>query len=173
MNIQMRKNLATIGVIYLVTYATWALAFWYDSILVSKGELSGGATIAYFFSVYGMIIVYQLTGLALSLSYFYLFAQGTVVATKILTFSYLTDPTVQILQSLNLVVPASRTLALVGISGGGKSTIFSLIERFYDPDQVLNLKNYLSSFTKTNTDTETDTVGEITGNTEITEIAKY
>ncbi|PHT53527.1 hypothetical protein CQW23_07989 [Capsicum baccatum] len=40
-----------------------------------------------------------------------------------------------ILKSLNLVIPASRTLALVGISGGGKSTIFSLIERFYDPDQ--------------------------------------
>ncbi|PHU23492.1 hypothetical protein BC332_08599 [Capsicum chinense] len=65
------------------------------------------------------------------------------------------DKHVQILQSLNLVVPASRTLALVGISGGGKSTIFSLIERFYDPDQVLNLKNYLSFFTET----ETETVG--------------
>ncbi|KAF3680364.1 hypothetical protein FXO37_03356 [Capsicum annuum] len=198
MNIQMRKNLATIGVIYLVTYATWVLAFWYDSILVSKGELSGGATIACFFGVYGMIIVYQLMGLALSLSYFSLFAQGTVVATRIL-------------QSLNLVVPASRTLALVGISGGGKSTIFSIIERFYDPDQVLNLKNYLSSFTKTETEIETETVGgnhlidmpqnsasrfqpitpagrvsipchrltesieiiEITGNTEVTEIAEY
>ncbi|PHU23489.1 hypothetical protein BC332_08596 [Capsicum chinense] len=61
----------------------------------------------------------------------------------------------EILQSLNLVVPASRTLELVGISGGGKLTIFSLIERFYDPDQVLNLKNYLSSFT----DTKTETVG--------------
>ncbi|PHU23493.1 hypothetical protein BC332_08600 [Capsicum chinense] len=145
MNIQMRKNLATIGVIYLVTYATWALAFWYDSILVSKGELSGGATIACFFAVYGMIIVYQLMGLALSLSYFSLFAQGAVVDTRIL-------------QSLNLVVLASRTLALVGISGGGKPTIFSLIERFYDPDQVLNLKNYLSSFIETETEIETETV---------------
>lgn len=42
---------AGIGVIYLVTYATWALAFWYGSILVAKGELSGGEAIACFFGV--------------------------------------------------------------------------------------------------------------------------
>lgn len=40
-----------VGVIYLVTYGTWALAFWYGSILVSKGQLSGGAAIACFFGV--------------------------------------------------------------------------------------------------------------------------
>ena len=42
---------AGIGVIYLVTYSTWALAFWYGSILVSKGEISGGAAIVCFFAV--------------------------------------------------------------------------------------------------------------------------
>lgn len=40
-----------VGVIYLVTYATWALAFWYGSILVAKGEISGGGAIACFFGV--------------------------------------------------------------------------------------------------------------------------
>lgn len=40
-----------IGVIYLVTYSTWALAFWYGSILIAKGEISGGAAIACFFGV--------------------------------------------------------------------------------------------------------------------------
>lgn len=39
------------GVIYFVTYATWALAFWYGSILVAKGEITGGAAIACFFGV--------------------------------------------------------------------------------------------------------------------------
>lgn len=39
------------GVIYLVTYATWALAFWYGSILVAKNEITGGAAIACFFGV--------------------------------------------------------------------------------------------------------------------------
>ncbi|KAI3455656.1 hypothetical protein Pfo_012319 [Paulownia fortunei] len=52
------------------------------------------------------------------------------------SFAYPSRPTIPILQSLNLVIPASKTLALVGASGGGKSTIFALIERFYDPSQV-------------------------------------
>lgn len=42
---------AGMGVIYLVTYATWALAFWYGSILVADKKLSGGSAIACFFGV--------------------------------------------------------------------------------------------------------------------------
>lgn len=42
---------AGIGVIYLVTYSIWALAFWYGGILVARGEISGGAAIACFFGV--------------------------------------------------------------------------------------------------------------------------
>ena len=38
-----------------------------------------------------------------------------------------------VLKGFNLEAPAGRTLALVGPSGNGKSTIVSLIERFYDP----------------------------------------
>ncbi|MFC5067226.1 ABC transporter ATP-binding protein [Flaviflagellibacter deserti] len=43
------------------------------------------------------------------------------------------------LRNLSLVFPAGRVSALVGASGAGKSTIFSLIERFHDPSsgQVL------------------------------------
>lgn len=51
------------------------------------------------------------------------------------TFTYPSRPTIQILRSLNLIVPPTKTLALVGASGGGKSTIFALLERFYDPDR--------------------------------------
>lgn len=42
---------AGMGVIYLVTYSQWALAFWYGSILVARGDISGGAAIACFFGV--------------------------------------------------------------------------------------------------------------------------
>lgn len=42
---------AGMGVIYLVTYSTWALAFWYGSILIAKGQLDGGSAIACFFGV--------------------------------------------------------------------------------------------------------------------------
>lgn len=39
----------------------------------------------------------------------------------------------QIFEKLSLTIPAGKTTALVGGSGGGKTTIFSMIERFYEP----------------------------------------
>ncbi|KAF4756816.1 (ABC) transporter, partial [Perkinsus olseni] len=49
-------------------------------------------------------------------------------------FAYPHRPEVQILKGLNLEIPAGQTVALVGPSGGGKSTVFALLQRFYDPD---------------------------------------
>jgi ATP-binding cassette, subfamily B, bacterial len=46
-------------------------------------------------------------------------------------FAYSTGPTV--LHDFNLTVKAGQTIALVGPSGGGKSTIVSLVCRFYEP----------------------------------------
>lgn len=48
-------------------------------------------------------------------------------------FHYPTRPDVKVLRGLSLIAKSHRTLAIVGESGGGKSTIFSLIQRFYDP----------------------------------------
>ena len=50
---------------------------------------------------------------------------------KDVTFRYETGPVV--LQDFNLTVRAGETIALVGPSGGGKSTIVSLVCRFYEP----------------------------------------
>ncbi|KAK8465002.1 LOW QUALITY PROTEIN: hypothetical protein PHAVU_010G126200 [Phaseolus vulgaris] len=149
------------GVIYLITYSTWALAFWYGSVLIAKNELDGGSAIACFFGVN-----VGGRGLALALSYFAQFAQGTVAASRVfyvieripeidpyspegrklsgvrgrielksVSFAYPSRPDSLILHSLNLILPSSKTVALVGASGGGKSTIFALIERFYDPTE--------------------------------------
>ncbi|KAJ4878101.1 ABC transporter B family member 7 [Raphanus sativus] len=49
-------------------------------------------------------------------------------------FRYPARPDVQIFAGFSLIVPNSTTLALVGHSGSGKSTVISLIERFYDPE---------------------------------------
>nr|GME01193.1 ABC transporter B family member 1 [Ipomoea batatas] len=52
---------------------------------------------------------------------------------KNVDFSYPSRPDIQILNNFSLTVPAGKTIALVGSSGSGKSTVVSLIERFYDP----------------------------------------
>ncbi|KAJ8758929.1 hypothetical protein K2173_002708 [Erythroxylum novogranatense] len=49
-------------------------------------------------------------------------------------FSYPSRPNTPILQGFNLKLQASKTVGLVGGSGSGKSTIISLLERFYDPE---------------------------------------
>jgi ABC-type multidrug transport system, ATPase and permease components len=48
-------------------------------------------------------------------------------------FHYPTRPDVKIFNGLNLNVKLGEKLAMVGPSGGGKSTIAQIIERFYDP----------------------------------------
>ncbi|PNS18398.1 Leptomycin B resistance protein pmd1 [Sphaceloma murrayae] len=48
-------------------------------------------------------------------------------------FAYPTRPTAQVLQGLNLSIPAGKTTAIVGPSGCGKSTIVGLLERWYQP----------------------------------------
>ena len=48
-------------------------------------------------------------------------------------FAYPTRPNNPIFNGFNLDIKAGSTVALVGPSGGGKSTTVGLIERFYDP----------------------------------------
>jgi ABC-type multidrug transport system fused ATPase/permease subunit len=48
------------------------------------------------------------------------------------TFAYGREP---VLHSIDIHVPAGGCLALVGESGGGKSTTAKLVGRFYDPDE--------------------------------------
>jgi ATP-binding cassette subfamily B (MDR/TAP) protein 1 len=55
------------------------------------------------------------------------------VELKNVFFAYPSRPEQMVFQGLNLKVEAGRTVALVGHSGCGKSTIIGLIERFYDP----------------------------------------
>jgi ATP-binding cassette subfamily B protein AbcA/BmrA len=50
---------------------------------------------------------------------------------KDISFSY-NDET-PILKDINLRIPKGKTTAFVGPSGGGKTTLFSLLERFYKP----------------------------------------
>jgi ATP-binding cassette subfamily B protein/subfamily B ATP-binding cassette protein MsbA len=49
------------------------------------------------------------------------------------TFGY--EPQRPVLRNISLEVPAGQTLALVGATGAGKSTLVSLLPRFFDPWQ--------------------------------------
>lgn len=48
-------------------------------------------------------------------------------------FNYPSRPNVAVVKDLSISFPAGKTAALVGASGSGKSTVISLVERFYDP----------------------------------------
>ena len=49
------------------------------------------------------------------------------------TFGY--DAGKPVLRDIELTIPAGKTVALVGATGAGKSTVIKLLARFYDPDE--------------------------------------
>ncbi|TMW55287.1 hypothetical protein Poli38472_013178 [Pythium oligandrum] len=58
--------------------------------------------------------------------------QGHIQAIN-LEFTYPSRPDAKILNGYNVNIEAGQTVAFVGASGGGKSTLIGLLERFYDP----------------------------------------
>lgn len=58
---------------------------------------------------------------------------GKILSVSDLGFSYEKDK--PILKNINFKAEPNTVIAFAGPSGGGKSTLFSLIERFYRPDQ--------------------------------------
>lgn len=58
--------------------------------------------------------------------------EGQTINAQHLDFSY--DPKHPILQDVSFEAKPNTVIAFAGPSGGGKSTIFSLLERFYQPD---------------------------------------
>jgi putative ABC transport system ATP-binding protein len=59
-------------------------------------------------------------------------AQGPIKFSNV-SFSYPTRPAVTIFEGLEFEIPSGSNVAIVGPSGGGKSTIGSLLLRFYSP----------------------------------------
>jgi len=59
---------------------------------------------------------------------------GGAVQLNSVEFTYPSRPEEPVIKGITLSVPQGSVAALVGPSGGGKSTIMALLQRFYDPD---------------------------------------
>ncbi|KAF3657231.1 ABC transporter B family member 11 [Capsicum annuum] len=163
-----------LGTFLLILLSTYGLTIWYGSKLIIEKGYHGGDVINVLMAiVMGGISLGQATpslnafaaGQAAAYKMFETInrkplidssdTSGIVledikgeVELKDVYFSYPARQDVQIFSGFSLVVPSGKTVALVGQSGSGKSTIISLLERFYDPEvgEVLidgvNLKKY-------------------------------
>uniref|UniRef100_A0A8C0SFK2 P-type phospholipid transporter n=1 Tax=Canis lupus familiaris TaxID=9615 RepID=A0A8C0SFK2_CANLF len=151
----------SMGIAFLLIYASYALAFWYGSTLVISKEYTIGNAMTVFFSI--LIGAFSVGQAAPCIDSF-ANARGAAYAIfniidsnpKIdsfserghkpdsikgnlefidVHFSYPARADVKILKGLNLKVQSGQTVALVGNSGCGKSTTVQLMQRLYDPDE--------------------------------------
>jgi ATP-binding cassette subfamily B protein len=71
------------------------------------------------------------------------------ISIKNVSFSYEDDSTNKVLSDINIDIQSGKTVALVGPSGGGKTTLCHLIPRFYDvtEGEILIDNNNIRDFT--------------------------
>nr|XP_003733647.2 phosphatidylcholine translocator ABCB4 isoform X1 [Callithrix jacchus]XP_054093794.1 phosphatidylcholine translocator ABCB4 isoform X1 [Callithrix jacchus] len=163
-NIGIKKAISaniSMGIAFLLIYASYALAFWYGSTLVISKEYTIGNAMTVFFSI--LIGAFSVGQAAPCIDAFANARGAAYVIFDIIDnnpkidsfserghkpdsitgnlefndvhFSYPSRANIKILKGLNLKVQSGQTVALVGSSGCGKSTMVQLIQRLYDPDE--------------------------------------
>jgi len=150
-----------VGVFLTVMFGTYGLSFWYGSKLIYNGEMEAGDVTTVFFAIImGAMSIGQLAPILSNFAT----ARGSAVHVfdiidrkseidsmedegvqlselkgKIqiqeVKFTYPSRPEAQVLKGINLDIHEGETIALVGASGCAKSTIISLIQRFYDAEK--------------------------------------
>ena len=149
-----------LALVNLFIFSSYALAFYYGYILLTEDLIDAGTVVNVFFAI--LLGSFALGQLAPDLQAFSLaqsaaaklFAtidrvpdidpydesgstipdfEGRIKLNKV-EFTYPTRKEVKILQGIDLEIEPGQTVALVGQSGSGKSTIIQLLERFYDPE---------------------------------------
>ncbi|KAI6030747.1 P-loop containing nucleoside triphosphate hydrolase protein [Pisolithus orientalis] len=148
-----------LGVFFFIIYSSYALAFDFGTTLINEGHATAGQVVNVFMSILiGSFSLAMMAPEARALTN----ARGAAaklfatiervpdidsaspdglkpekvvgeITLEGVRFSYPARSDVPILKGVDLTFEAGKTAALVGASGSGKSTIISLIERFYDP----------------------------------------
>jgi ATP-binding cassette subfamily B (MDR/TAP) protein 1 len=147
------------GITQFFMYSSYGLTLWYASTLVKKGEASFANSIkiimVLIFAAFGVAETIAMApdfikGDISLCSVFNILDRKSLIdpddpESEELThvqgdiefqhvaFHYPMRPTIPVFRNLNLKVDAGSSLALVGASGSGKSSVISLIQRFYDP----------------------------------------
>nr|ASM90198.1 multidrug resistance 16 [Sesuvium portulacastrum] len=165
---------AGLGALMLVIFSSYSLAIWFGSRMIIQSDYTGGTVINVIVAVLtGSMSLGQASpsisafaaGQAAAYKMFETINRkpdidpydpsGKVledihgdIELRDVHFSYPARPDEQVFSGFSLSISRGTTAALVGQSGSGKSTVISLIERFYDPHagQVLidgiNLKEF-------------------------------
>ncbi|KAM0028059.1 putative ABC-type xenobiotic transporter [Helianthus debilis subsp. tardiflorus] len=176
-NSSVHQGLATglcLGLMLLTVLCSYALAFWYGAKMILEKGYTGGSVITVMIVVLtGSMSLGQVSpclsafaaGRAAAFKMFETINRKPEIDAydtkgKTLTdirgaielrdvyFTYPARPDEEIFSGFSLCISSGTTAALVGQSGSGKSTVISLIERFYDPQagEVLidgiNLKEF-------------------------------
>ncbi|KAI5854657.1 ABC transporter [Tricharina praecox] len=150
---------AMIGGMMCVVYLNYGLAFWQGSRFLVSGDANLSAILTVLLAV--MIGAFSLGNVAPNIQAFTTavsaaakiyntidrvsplnpdseegdkleHVEGTIELRGV-KHIYPSRPSVEVINNMNLLIPAGKVTALVGASGSGKSTIVGLVERFYTP----------------------------------------
>lgn len=160
-NSGLRAHVAGVGygITQFFMYSSYGLTLWYASTLVKKGEASFANSIkiimVLIFAAFGVAETIAMApdfikgDIALSSVFSVLDRKSKIdpdnpdaeklthvqgdIEFQHVAFNYPMRATIPVFRNFNLKVNAGSSLALVGASGSGKSSVIALIQRFYDP----------------------------------------